>query len=63
MNTSFHVYDKDSTPVSDLINLDEDQLIQKLKERVNKYDELTIVKLTEDDYDEASYCLGIYNLL
>mgnify|MGYP001178414587 CR=1 FL=1 len=55
MNTSFHVYDKDSTPVSDLINLDEEQLIKKIKERVNKYDELTIVKVEEDDYDEASY--------
>jgi|TARA_B100000131_G_scaffold53159_1_gene47974 hypothetical protein len=55
INTTFHVYDNNNTPVGDLINLDEDQLMQKIKQRVNDYKELTIVKVTEDDMSDASY--------
>tara|TARA_B100001769_G_scaffold232127_1_gene195038 strand:- start:51 stop:218 length:168 start_codon:yes stop_codon:yes gene_type:complete len=55
MNTTFHVYDDHNYPVGDLINLDEEQLIKKIKERVNKYDELRIVKVEEDDISEGSY--------
>ena len=55
MNTTYHVYDDHNTPVGDLINLDEDQLFKKIKERVNKYDELRIVKVEEDDISEGSY--------
>ena len=63
INTTFHVYDNNNTPVGDLINLDEDQLMQKIKQRVNDYKELTIVKVTEDDMSDASYWQDIYNLL
>ena len=31
MNTTFHVYDNNNTPVGDLINLDEEQLLKKIK--------------------------------
>ena len=55
MNTTFHVYDDHNYPVGDLINLDEDQLIIKIKERVNNYKELTIVKVEQDDMSDASY--------
>ena len=55
MNTTFHVYDDLNYPVGDLINLDEDQLIKKIKERVNNYKELTIVKVEQDDMGDASY--------
>ena len=55
MNTTFHVYDNHNTPVGDLINLDEEQLIKKIRERVNNYDELTIVKVEQDDMGDASY--------
>ena len=34
MNTTFHVYDDHNYPVGDLINLDEERLIKKIKERV-----------------------------
>ena len=55
MNTTYHVYDDHNYPVGDLINLDEEQLFKKIKERVNKYDELRIVKVEEDDISEGSY--------
>ena len=55
MNTTFHVYDNHNTPVGDLINLDEEQLIKKIRERVINYDELTIVKVEQDDMADASY--------
>ena len=55
MNTTFHVYDDHNYPVGDLINLDEEKLIKKIKERVNKYDELRIVKVEKDDISEGSY--------
>jgi|TARA_B100001113_G_scaffold345720_1_gene335677 folate-dependent tRNA-U54 methylase TrmFO/GidA len=55
MNTTFHVYDNNNTPVGDLINLDEEQLLKKIKERVNKHKELTIVKVESEDMTDASY--------
>tara|TARA_S200000501_G_C20840728_1_gene751475 strand:+ start:660 stop:833 length:174 start_codon:yes stop_codon:yes gene_type:complete len=57
MKTTFHVYDDKDSPVEDLINLDEDQLINKIKERVHNHEdkELTIVKVIEDEYSDASY--------
>ena len=57
MKTTFHVYDDTDSPVEDLINLDEDQLINKIKERVHNHEdkELPIVKVTDDDYSDASY--------
>ena len=55
MNTTYHVYDDHNTPVGDLINLDEDQLFKKIKERVNKYEELRIVKVESEDMGDASY--------
>ena len=56
MNTTFHVYDDNNAPVGDLINLDEEQLIKKIKERVNKHEELRIVKVEEpDSMQDASY--------
>ena len=63
MNTTFHVYDNNNTPVGDLINLDEEQLFKKIKDRVNDYKELTIVKVEQDDMGDASYWQYIYNLL
>ncbi len=55
MNTTFHVYDNNNTPVGDLINLDEEQLFKKIKERVNKHEELRIVKVESEDMGDASY--------
>jgi|TARA_B100001250_G_scaffold273909_1_gene236542 hypothetical protein len=55
INTTFHVYDDNNTPVGDLINLDEDQLLTKIKERVNKHKELTILKVESEDMSDASY--------
>ena len=55
MNTTFHVYDNHNTPVGDLINLDEEQLFQKIKERVNTHNELRIVKVEQEDMGDASY--------
>jgi len=55
MNTTYHVYDDHNTPVGDLINLDEDQLMKKIKERVNKHQELRIVKVEQEDMGDASY--------
>tara|TARA_B100000519_G_C13955671_1_gene302848 strand:+ start:401 stop:574 length:174 start_codon:yes stop_codon:yes gene_type:complete len=57
MNTTYHVYSKDDggQPIGDMINLDEDQLCQKLKDRINKYNEITIVKVEQDDMGDASY--------
>ena len=55
MNTTFHVYDNNNTPVGYLINLDEEQLFKKIKDRVNDYKELTIVKVEQDDMGDASY--------
>ena len=37
MNTTFHVYDNNNAPVGDLINLDEDQLLNKIKDFITKY--------------------------
>ena len=53
--TAYHVYDDHNYPVGDLINLDEDQLMKKIKERVNKHEELRIVKVEQDDMGDASY--------
>mgnify|MGYP001234030528 CR=1 FL=1 len=58
MNTTYHVYNKDDNgqPVGDMINLDEEQLCEKLKDRINKYNEITIVKVEEpEDMCDASY--------
>jgi len=56
MNTTFHVYDNNNAPVDDLINLDEDQLLNKIKDRINTHKELTIVKVEEpEDMGDASY--------
>ena len=55
MNTTFHVYDNNNAPVGDLINLDEDQLLNKIKDRINDHKELTIVKVEQDDMGDASY--------
>ena len=52
MKTTFHVYDDTDSPVEDLINLDEDKLINKIKERVYNQEEkeLNIVNVTDNDY-------------
>ena len=55
MNTSFHVYDENNSPITGLINLDEDQLLNKIKERVNKHEELRILKVEQDDMGDSSY--------
>ncbi len=55
MNTSFHVYDENNSPITGLINLDEDQLLRKLKERVNKHEEMRIVKVEGEEMNDASY--------
>ena len=55
MNTTYHVYDNNNTPVGDLINLDEDQLFTKIRERINKHDELHIVKVESEEMSDASY--------
>ena len=55
MNTSFHVYDENNSPITGLINLDEDQLLKKIKERVNKHEEMHIVKVEGDEMNDASY--------
>ena len=55
MNTTYHVYDDHNYPEGDLINLDEEQLFKKIKERVNKHQELRIVKVEQDDMEDASY--------
>ena len=56
MNTTYHVYDNNNSPITGLINLDEDQLLNKIKERINKHEEMRIVKVDEqDDMGDASY--------
>lgn len=55
MNTSFHVYDENNSPITGLINLDEDQLLKKIKERVNKHEELRILKVEGEEMSDASY--------
>tara|TARA_B100001250_G_scaffold319197_1_gene281948 strand:+ start:171 stop:344 length:174 start_codon:yes stop_codon:yes gene_type:complete len=57
MNTSFHVYDSNNTPVGDLINLDQEQLLSKINDRIKSQvdKELTIVKVEEEDQPDASY--------
>tara|TARA_E500000331_G_scaffold93714_1_gene89878 strand:- start:1019 stop:1192 length:174 start_codon:yes stop_codon:yes gene_type:complete len=57
MNTSFHVYDSNNTPVGDLINLDQEQLLAKINDRIKSQvdKELTIVKVEEEDQPDASY--------
>ncbi len=55
MNTSFHVYDENNSPITGLINLDEDQLLNKIKERVNKHEELRILKVEGEEMSDASY--------
>ena len=43
MKTTFHVYGRDNYPVShDLVNIDEDQLLQKIKERRIDFNEMRI---------------------
>lgn len=55
MNTTYHVYDNTNSPITGLINLDEDQLLTKIRERINKHDELHIVKVESEEMSDASY--------
>ena len=58
MKTTFHVYGRDNYPVShNLVNIDEDQLLQKIKERRIDFNEHEVLRVEQDDEGlaDASY--------
>ena len=55
MKTTFHVYEDNNTPVTGLINLDEDQLLEKISEKTIDFNKHEIVRGEEEDYNDSSY--------
>tara|TARA_B100000902_G_scaffold309654_1_gene299103 strand:- start:1056 stop:1223 length:168 start_codon:yes stop_codon:yes gene_type:complete len=55
MNTTFHVYEDNNTPVTGLINLDEDQLLKKISEKKIDFNKHEVVRVEQEEYNDASY--------
>lgn len=55
INTTFHVYDNENTPVTGLINLSEEEILKKLEERKINLLKHDILRVESEDMSDASY--------
>tara|TARA_B100000700_G_scaffold318186_1_gene410864 strand:- start:1013 stop:1192 length:180 start_codon:yes stop_codon:yes gene_type:complete len=56
LRPTFHVYDKNNNPVSGLINLEEDDLINKITDHEIDFKEHEVLRVeSEEEMTDASY--------